>query len=94
MQSINEVDEEKKKHFLDLAKEITKTCHESYIRAETHLGPEAFRFTNEIEAKAIADREKYYILRPEVIEAYFYLYRVTKNPMYQNWAWDAAEVIY
>lgn len=29
--------------FMNIGKGITNTCHESYIRAPTHLGPEAFR---------------------------------------------------
>jgi mannosyl-oligosaccharide alpha-1,2-mannosidase len=33
------------------------------------------------------------ILRPEVIEAYFYLWRVTRDPKYREWAWDAAMAI-
>ncbi|KAK9469306.1 glycoside hydrolase [Lipomyces arxii] len=32
-----------------------------------------------------------YFLRPEVIESYFYAYRVTGNPKYQEWAWSAFE---
>ncbi len=59
---------------------------------ETGLGPESFRFTNEFEAKAVNDREKYYILRPEVIETWFYLWRLTKIPKYREWAWEAAQV--
>jgi len=30
-----------------------------------------------------------YILRPEVIEAYYYAYRATGDTKYQDWAWDA-----
>ncbi|RPA87570.1 seven-hairpin glycosidase [Ascobolus immersus RN42] len=30
-----------------------------------------------------------WMLRPEVIESYFYAYRITGNQMYQEWAWDA-----
>lgn len=79
---------------LNYAKGITNTCHESYIRTNTHLGPESFRFErDDMEAMALKSQDKYYILRPEVIEAYFYLYRVTKNEMYRDWAWDAAQAI-
>ncbi|KAM0286787.1 hypothetical protein ACHAQH_000807 [Verticillium albo-atrum] len=34
-----------------------------------------------------------YILRPEVIESYYYAYRATGNPKYQEWAWEAFEAI-
>lgn len=30
--------------FMEIGKGITNTCHESYIRSTTHLGPEAFRY--------------------------------------------------
>lgn len=29
--------------YMEIGEGITNTCHESYIRTETHLGPEAFR---------------------------------------------------
>lgn len=30
-----------------------------------------------------------YVLRPEVIESYYYAYRATGDTKYQDWAWDA-----
>lgn len=30
-----------------------------------------------------------YMLRPEVIESYYYAYRATGDTMYREWAWDA-----
>ncbi len=30
-----------------------------------------------------------YVLRPEVIESYYYAYRATGDSKYQDWAWDA-----
>ncbi|KAI6232811.1 Alpha-1,2-Mannosidase [Aphelenchoides fujianensis] len=80
LQSKNEWDPERAAHALRLAREIGKTCHESYIQTHTGLGPEAFRFTNDVEAKALRDSERYYILRPEVIEGWFFLWRVTGDP--------------
>ncbi|RWS12991.1 alpha 1:2 mannosidase precursor-like protein [Dinothrombium tinctorium] len=80
-------------HHLKIAADITKTCHKSYILTPTRLGPESFKFTNEVEAKAVRPAESYYILRPETIESYFYLWRFTKDPKYRDWAWDAAQAI-
>ncbi|KHJ90241.1 glycosyl hydrolase family 47 [Oesophagostomum dentatum] len=75
-------------HYLDLAEKMAHTCHESYIRSATGLGPEAFRFTKDVEAKAISANEKGYILRPEVVETWFYLWRITKQDKYREWAWN------
>ena len=30
-----------------------------------------------------------WMLRPETVESYFYAYRITGDPVYQEWAWDA-----
>ncbi|KAI4460238.1 mannosyl-oligosaccharide alpha-12-mannosidase-related [Holotrichia oblita] len=79
--------------YMDIAKKITETCHESYHRSNTKLGPESFRFGEGIEARALKSTEKYYILRPEVIESYFYMYRLTKDNKYREWGWEAVEAL-
>ncbi|KHN76897.1 Mannosyl-oligosaccharide 1,2-alpha-mannosidase C52E4.5 [Toxocara canis] len=52
LQSRLESDYEKAKRMMTLAEEIGNTCHESYIRSETGIGPEMFYFNGENEAKA------------------------------------------
>ncbi|TSK20175.1 Mannosyl-oligosaccharide 1,2-alpha-mannosidase IC [Bagarius yarrelli] len=84
---------EKKQHYLDLAAEITSTCHESYTRSATKLGPEAFRFDGGEEATATRVSDRYYILRPEVIESYMYMWRLTHDPKYREWGWQAVEAL-
>ncbi|ESO83439.1 hypothetical protein LOTGIDRAFT_222667 [Lottia gigantea] len=79
--------------YIKLGEEIAKTCHESYDRSATKLGPEAFRFDSSTQAKATRQNEKYYILRPEVIETYFYMWRITKKQMYRDWAWEAVQAL-
>jgi mannosyl-oligosaccharide alpha-1,2-mannosidase len=87
--SVDSLDENTRKIYLDLAKNITNTCHESYIRTSSRIGPESFHFERmDQEAMSIKSNEKYYILRPEVIESYFYLWRTTKDNKYRDWAWD------
>ncbi|CAL4062907.1 unnamed protein product, partial [Meganyctiphanes norvegica] len=73
---------------MEIAEGIANTCHESYVRTPTGLGPESFRFSEGIEARALKSSEKYYILRPEVVEGWFYMWRYTKNPKYREWAWN------
>uniref|UniRef100_A0A8P4K7A4 alpha-1,2-Mannosidase n=1 Tax=Dicentrarchus labrax TaxID=13489 RepID=A0A8P4K7A4_DICLA len=84
---------EKRQHYLDLAAEITHTCHESYTRSATKLGPEAFRFDGGGEATATRLNDRYYILRPEVIESYMYMWRLTHDPKYREWGWEAVEAL-
>ncbi|KAL0280856.1 UNVERIFIED_CONTAM: hypothetical protein PYX00_002021 [Menopon gallinae] len=79
--------------YMEIAEGITRTCHESYDHSATKLGPESFRFTEAVEARAMKTNEKYYILRPEVIESYFYMWRLTKNQKYRDWGWEAVQAL-
>nr|XP_033794894.1 mannosyl-oligosaccharide 1,2-alpha-mannosidase IA [Geotrypetes seraphini] len=80
-------------HHVELGAEIARTCHESYDRTTMKLGPEAFRFDGGVEAIATRQNEKYYILRPEVIETYMYLWRFTHDTKYREWGWEAVEAL-
>lgn len=79
--------------WMDIARGITNTCHESYDRTESKLGPEAFRFSNAVEARALKSNERYYILRPETFESYFLLWRLTKDQKYRDWGWEAVQAL-
>ncbi|XP_078512465.1 mannosyl-oligosaccharide 1,2-alpha-mannosidase IB [Lissotriton helveticus] len=85
--------DDKAGHYLQLGAEIAHTCHESYDRTVLKLGPEAFKFDGGAEAVAVRQNEKYYILRPEVIETYWYMWRFTHDPKYRQWGWEAAQAI-
>ncbi|CAG9803710.1 unnamed protein product [Chironomus riparius] len=79
--------------YMEVAEGITNTCHESYVRTYTHLGPESFRFSDAVEAKALKSQEKYYILRPETFESYFIMWRLTHDQKYRDWGWDAIQAL-
>nr|XP_029711380.1 mannosyl-oligosaccharide alpha-1,2-mannosidase IA-like isoform X1 [Aedes albopictus]XP_029711381.1 mannosyl-oligosaccharide alpha-1,2-mannosidase IA-like isoform X1 [Aedes albopictus] len=79
--------------YMEIGEGLTNTCHESYIRTYTRLGPEAFRFNDGVEAKALKSQEKYYILRPETFESYFVMWRLTHDQKYRDWAWDAVQAL-
>ena len=82
-----------KEHFMNLGAEIAHTCHESYERATLKIGPESFRFNGGRDAVATQHNEKYYILRPEVVETYFVMWRLTKDPKYRQWGWEAVQAL-
>lgn len=71
---------------------MTSTCHQSYNRSATKLGPESFRFDNKREAEADW-YDAHYILRPEVVESYFILWRTTHDPKYRQWGWEAVQAL-
>lgn len=78
--------------WLKFGAEITATCYQSYHRTATKLGPESFRFDSGNEAVGVMARDKAYLLRPETVESYFYLWRLTKDQKYREWGWEAVQV--
>ena len=73
-------------------RESFKFYKHQFKNIDTKLGPESFGFSGGREATAISQRDKYYILRPEVIESYFYMWRLTKEQKYRDWGWEATQV--
>lgn len=77
---------------MTFAEELGHTCHESYARSTTGIGPEMFYFKGEDDATS-KNGENGYILRPEAIEGWFYLWRLTRKDKYKKWIWDAIKSI-
>lgn len=73
---------------------LTETCRKSYAQTDTHLGPEKMDFgPADLDAVARSGLDRRYLLRPETVESYFYLWRFTHNPVYRDYAWDVVLVI-
>uniref|UniRef100_A0A336KNG8 alpha-1,2-Mannosidase n=1 Tax=Culicoides sonorensis TaxID=179676 RepID=A0A336KNG8_CULSO len=91
------IDSSSSSQFLKLAEELTNTCHALYQMTNTGLGPEASYLRESIKrgpAKKLQILfDSKYILRPETIESYFYLWRITNNPMYRDWGWEVVNSI-
>ncbi|KAJ9151246.1 alpha-1,2-Mannosidase [Pleurostoma richardsiae] len=80
-------------------------CRDTYASTATHIGPEEFRWVDSRHrpaSDAVPDDQagfygahgfwitsSGYVLRPEVMESYYYAYRATGDPKYQEWAWEA-----
>lgn len=64
-----------------------------FLFLATGIGPETMRFSGKNEATTNRDSEMYYILRPEVVEGWFVLYRVTGDEKYRDWCWAATLAI-
>ncbi|EGC38588.1 hypothetical protein DICPUDRAFT_86464 [Dictyostelium purpureum] len=77
---------EKNEIYMQVAKEITKTCVQSYFKSPTGLGPEIFKF-DPVTGEILLNDVNLYILRPETIESLFILYRLTGDIIYQEWGW-------
>eukprot|EP00117_Sycon_ciliatum_P047398 scpid73546/ scgid33854/ Mannosyl-oligosaccharide 1,2-alpha-mannosidase IB; Mannosidase alpha class 1A member 2; Processing alpha-1,2-mannosidase IB len=80
---------------LQLGKDITEACHEMYDKTATKIGPDEGMFMNGDagQNRIFSLSSPVYLLRPEVVESYFVLWRTTKDPKYRQWAWEAAQAI-
>ena len=75
-----------------LTKNVITQILQSLYNLISILGPEAFRFTEAVEARALKANERYYILRPETFESYFIMWRLTHDQKYRDWGWEAVQV--
>ena len=57
----------------------------------TKLGPESFRF-DAVGKMSSRANEKMYLLRPETVESFFVLWRLTHDQKYRDWGWEVVEV--
>ena len=56
------------------------------------LGPEVFRFDITKEAQSVGGDDSSYKLRPETVESWFILYRLTHKSQYRDWSWNFVQV--
>ena len=62
---------------------------QAYLDSVTGLAADVITFTP---SSPLSDQAKY-ILRPETVESYFVLWRLTKQPQYRDWGWQLARAL-
>jgi hypothetical protein len=67
---------------LRTARALTYTCYQMYARTRTGMAPEYVRFEGE-EDMVVPKDSPYSILRPEAVEAFYYLSALTGDPIYR-----------
>ena len=72
---------------LKTAEELAETCYMMYKSQPTGISPEIVEFRGGGDM-VLNPRSTYYILRPEAVETFMYLYRATKKQKYREYAWD------
>jgi len=77
---------EEKARRMDLAESIAFTCWRMYERQPTGIGPERVK-RGLFDLSATDTRE--YILRPEALEAWWYMHELTGKQQYREWGWKA-----
>ncbi|KAJ8907210.1 hypothetical protein NDN08_003691 [Rhodosorus marinus] len=80
------VSEAERHTWQSIAERITRTCMESYRKTRVGLSGDDLRLLNGA-LRVFGGHH----LRPEVLEAIFYMWRWTRDPMYRDWAWEIFE---
>jgi mannosyl-oligosaccharide alpha-1,2-mannosidase len=84
--------------YIQYGLQLVDGCRATYTSTATGIGPESFSWNaNNVPAnqKDFFQKNGFYFtnpsynLRPEVIESYYYAYRITGDTKYQDWAWEA-----
>lgn len=87
---------------VNVAIDIAATCYRMYAESPAKLSPDAYEFVLRQNSESnssddvvtnIVYRNPKYILRPEVVESLFYLYRYTNDERYRDWGWEIAQAI-
>ena len=77
-------------YWLDMAERLAYSCRLMYTEASTGIGADTAQFDYGRDGQGLSSHS---VLRPEAVESWFYLYRITKNPKYRQWAWDYARAM-
>lgn len=80
-------DQSDRDHWLKMGEELTKSCRLTYSKTSTQIGPDGSIFDGRNDGAVSGSNS---LLRPETIESYFYMYRITGEEKYRKWAWDYA----
>ncbi|CAO3673588.1 unnamed protein product [Rhizopus microsporus] len=86
-------------HIESAANRLLNGCYSAWDSTMTGLAPEVFtwdmkpRFFYE-HKPSVVPVVRSYILRPETLESLYYFYVYTKNPVYQDMAWDIFNSLY
>jgi len=86
------IDSSRAKRDLKTAKALTYTCYQMYARTQTGISPEFVQFRGGNDFK-VPSSAPFYILRPEVVEAFYYLSVLTGDPIYREWGWEVFQSI-
>lgn len=74
---------------LALAADLTDTCYQMYHRQAKGISPEKCK----VPGLEPVEDQKHYLLRPEVVESIFLMWRVTRDIKYRQWGYEIALAI-
>ncbi|KAL9182005.1 hypothetical protein ACHAXT_012348 [Thalassiosira profunda] len=87
------LDSERAQRDLRTARALTYTCYQMYARTRSGIAPEYVDFKGKDNDMTVPSRAPFYILRPETVEALYYLSKLTGDPVYREMGWEIFQSI-
>jgi len=75
--------------YMTVAKGVGEFCKYMYDAMPVKLSPESV----DVNGNQIMMAVRFWIMRPEAIETWYVLWRLTHNPIYRQWAWEVFQTI-
>jgi len=85
------LDSPRAKRDLRLGKALAYTCYQMYSNHKSGIAPEFVKFN--VDYDFASDKAAYYFLRPETVESFFILNKLTGDPVYREWGWEVFQAI-
>ena len=79
-----QTDPVRKERLQKLAEDVAYTCWQMYEQQPTGIAPE--RVKGMVMDLSKTDTREY-ILRPEALEGFWYMWELTGDPKYREWSW-------
>lgn len=86
------LESERAQRDLQTGRALTYTCYQMYARMNTGISPEYVQFLEGDDFRVGAGAP-HYLLRPETIESFFILNKLTGDPVYREWGWEVFQSI-
>ena len=75
--------------YREVGRRVTHTCNYMYEMQETGLSPDFASFVRPLpDGRDMVHGRRHNLLRPEVVESLFYMWRYTKEQKYRDMAWE------
>lgn len=83
---LGKLDSNRSAQYMEAAEGLAKTCYLMYNCTATGLAGEIVHIA---EDGQVATQVPHNLLRPEAVESWMYLWRITGKPVYRTWSWEA-----
>jgi len=81
------------KRDLKLGKALAYTCYQMYAHHKSGIAPEFVEFNSKSTDFTKAINAPHYYLRPEAVESFYILNKLTGDPVYREWGWEIFQAI-